>query len=148
MEKISQIVRGNARVAAVDLKSAPAVRPGAPSFGRTIGESPGSFARETTTASRASALHAQLADSRRASSERVIDQMADQFFMGRMRRPDDSQETAPAVGAEAPLARTAKEANAMINGDDDSSVTSDSESPADTQPVGYKPRGSYLDVRA
>ena len=53
MEKISNIVRGNSRVASVDMKNSSAVRPGVPAFGRSVGESPHVTDKTETTAMRA-----------------------------------------------------------------------------------------------
>lgn len=139
MEKISRIVRGNQRVAAVDLKNAAPVRPGTPSFGRPVGESTALSSSASTTASRAVALHNEIVEQKKANSqERIVQNMADQFFMSRMRRPDDmtTEESisvsAPAVGDKPPA--PAEE-------------STESE-PVATAPQGYTPRGSFVDVRA
>ena len=94
MEKISQIVRPNARMAAVDLPKSGAVRPGAPEFGRQTGASRGGGPREVSTAERAGLVASNLADQRRAGETKIIDQMARDFFM--------SDVTGPAADAAAP----------------------------------------------
>ncbi|NJL24705.1 MAG: hypothetical protein HC902_05740, partial [Calothrix sp. SM1_5_4] len=87
MEKISNIVRGNARVASVDLKGGTAVRPGAPSYGRPVGESTGNPPKEGTTASRAIAAQNEMNEQRRIGKDQIVEHLADQFFMSRVRRP-------------------------------------------------------------
>lgn len=141
MEKISNIVRGSPRVSSVDLKSASAVRPGVPSFGRPIGESPANIDREGTTASRAAALHTQMSERRQAGPERIVEAMAEQFFVGRLAGP----KSAPIEVAEPKVqARDVEELAAAT--DMDESVQVEAEQIA--QPSGYVPRGSYVDVRA
>ncbi|MBX3022572.1 MAG: hypothetical protein KF799_12945 [Bdellovibrionales bacterium] len=152
MEKISNIVRGNSRVSSVDLKSSSAVRPGTPSYGRPIGEASASPEREGTTASRAAALNLQLREQRRSSvQDRVVENMADQFFMSRIRRPEDNQVSLPKTGqivgqepvngiemGTSPETRNAGEAqNANIEAHEVMDAPED-----------YTPRGSYIDVRA
>lgn len=134
MEKISNIVRGSSRVASTDLKSAPAVRPGAPSFGRPVGESPSAPERAGTTASRAVALHSEMEQKRANSKDGVVAEMADQFFMSRIRRPDDEGEGAiPGV-------------DGKERGEDE--VSANAVEGELKQPSGFKPRGSYVDVHA
>jgi hypothetical protein len=160
MEKISNIVRGNARVASTDPKSASAVRPGTPTYGRPVGESPEPSEKYGTTASRAVALHNDQLDHRRtAKQDEVAAQMADSFFMTRIRRPQEQEtemedmqpvsprrQAGPPVGVKNPkpiaggvhgmaAAATAQSAEEAEAGDD-------------RPPVGFTPRGSYVDVRA
>ena len=148
MEKISNIVRGNARVAAVDLKSGGAVRPGALSFGRPIGESGQVNERGAeTTASKAANLQSELNEAKKArSNDRVVSEMADSFFMTRVRRPDE--QIAPQIAA--PAAPKAKisakesvdtEAYEEIGAEEHQGVEM-------AQPSGYVPRGSYVNVTA
>ncbi len=128
MEKISQIVRGNSRVSSADLKNAAPVRPGAPSFGRPVGESTAVSHSPVSTAARAAALHAEITEQRRAHGpDKIVQQMSDQFFMSRIRRPEEDVETvSPDARMEAEMA----------------------EAPEMEEPVEYTPRGSYIDVRA
>lgn len=144
MEKISRIVRGNSRVASTDLKSSAAVRPGAPSFGRPVGESTAANASPTTTAARAVAIHNEMLDKKKTGGDQVVQAMADSFFMTRIARPMEEQPVnAPAepgeiveVGVEAPEAPRTDE---LVMRNEEVDVE---------QPRGYKPRGSYVDVRA
>lgn len=132
MEKISRIVRGNSRVASTDLKSSAAVRPGTPSFGRPVGESTTASASATSTATRAVALHNEMLDKKKSGGDQVVQHMADQFFMTRIARPGEQSETLeqqPVLAAQEP---------------DDESVSDQ----VSEQPTGYKPRGSFVDVRA
>jgi hypothetical protein len=141
VEKISNIVRGNSRVASVDLKSSSAVRPGVPSFGRPVGESPSGPEREGTTASRAAALHSQMTEQRRGGTDRVVEAMADQFFMSRIRRPIDEDAAGPQVTKE-----VSPQVSTELTEADVDSVKGETDQIL--QPSGYTPRGSYVDVRA
>ena len=67
MEKISQIVPGNARLTSVDLSRGPASRATVPDRGMA-------------TAERAANLQTQMAEQRRSSADRMTDQIADSFF--------------------------------------------------------------------
>jgi len=132
MEKISRIVRGNSRVASTDLKSAAAVRPGMPSFGRPVGESTSAMSSSTTTAAKAVALHNEMLDRKKSGGDQVVQQMADQFFMTRIARPEEQMGD---VQQPQPVAAAPIEPNESV------------EEVAE-QPKGYKPRGSFVDVRA
>jgi hypothetical protein len=144
MEKISNIVRGNSRVASTDLKSSGAVRPGALAFGRPTGESPQVNDRGgETTASRAAGIQSDMNEMRKQhANDRVVSEMADQFFMTRVRRPDEE-----VAGPAAPKARMsavkeeASDAMDEISGDQQAGVEIG-------QPSGYVPRGSYVNVKA
>lgn len=139
MEKISRVVRGNPRVSSTDLKNAAPVRPGVPSFGRPIGESTAANPSATSTAARAVALHKEMEEAKKARAEgAVVQQMADQFFMNRVRRPgEDEVQGPPAAGAPVHAAPVESE------GDEISA-----DPIAGEPPKGYKPRGSFVDVRA
>jgi hypothetical protein len=143
MEKISNIVRGNARVAAADVKSAGAVRPGALAFGRPIGESPEVTGRSETTAERAGHLQSAMTEARKArSNDRVVAEMADQFFMTRVRRPEE-QVAAP-VSPRAKISRQEADAEAP----DEVAGDGEAEALEAAQPQGFVPRGSYVNVKA
>lgn len=141
MEKISHIVRGNARVSSVDLKSGQAARPGAPAFGRPVGESPAPSNREETTASRAVAIQQEMAEQKKQAAtdkEKMVAQMADNFFMSRMRRPVEPVSTkAPEVSAK-DVDTDAVNVDGGVGDSDEVNVP----------PKGYTPRGSYVNVRA
>lgn len=127
MEKISRIVRGNSRVAAVDLKNAAPVRPGTPSFGRPVGASTSVTNKTESTASRAVALHNELKELKKTQTkEQVVQEAADQFFMSRIRRPDDEVHVQPTTEFS-----------------DESSTALE-----EAQPSEYTPRGSYVNVNA
>lgn len=128
MEKISQIVRGSSRVASTDMKSASAIRPGTPSFGRPMGESVGPSSQVGSTASRAVALHKELEDKKTSQNSQMVGQLADQFFMNRVRRPADPSEL---VGVEDGAPVTAPEVDAEL-----------------APPSGYTPRGTFVDYNA
>jgi hypothetical protein len=155
MEKISNIVRGNARVSSADVKSSSAVRPGALSFGRDVGTSTGPNDPAGTTASRAASLQSQMAEQRRSASdkEKMVAQMSDSFFMSRMRRPEDG----PGVDVRGPkrgeVLAKATQARAEAADEEVESSREDMnlaglEPDEKVQPSGYTPRGSYVDVRA
>lgn len=131
MEKISHIVRGSSRVASTDLKSASAVRPGTPAFGRPMGESVAITEKGETTAARATAINNEIAEHKKAGQQdQIVNQMADSFFMTRIRRPDD--EVAVSKGKESSEDVTLGEASEA----------------EPTQPSGFTPRGSYVDYHA
>lgn len=126
MEKISHIVRGNSRVASTDLKNAAPVRPGTPSFGRPVGESTAVNTNATSTAARAVAMHNEMQERKKVGGpDEVVQQMADQFFMTRIARPQD-----PAEPTVAPVDGPAED-----------------EQP-EAPKKAYTPRGSFVDVRA
>jgi hypothetical protein len=144
MEKISNIVRGNSRVASADLKSSGAVRPGALTFGRPVGESPQVNDRGETTAARAAGIQNEMNEMRKArSSDHAVADMADQFFMTRMRRPEEEIAAPPAPQRARVAAAKEDASDAMdeISGDQQAGVEVG-------QPQGYVPRGSYVNVKA
>lgn len=122
MEKISQIVRPNARMTSADLPKAGSVRPGAPGFGRQTGESRGGPVKEVTTAERAGLAASDLAEQRRAGESKIIDQMARDFFMSEAVGPAAQPASGASIGP----------------------VALDLSPPAS----GYVPRGSLIDVQA
>lgn len=133
MEKISRVVRGNARVASTDLKNAAPLRPGTPSFGRPVGESTTATPGTGTTAAKAVALHKEMQEAKKQHTEsRIVQDMADKFFLNRMKEPDENAVGVPE--GELPVHAATEEGN-------ESDI-------AIEQPKGYKPRGSYVDVRA
>ena len=143
MEKISNIVRGNARVATTDVKSSGAVRPGALSFGRPIGESPQAPEAVPSTAMRTGAMFNEMTEARKARShDRIVTDMADQFFMTRVRRPEE-QIAAPAI-SKVKLSAQDVDTEAMDE------ITSEGQQEAVEigQPSGFVPRGSYVNVKA
>src|ERR1700733_4595283 len=81
MDKISQIVGGSARVGSGDAKSAPPVRPGTPTFGRSVGESPHANHSEMSTAERVGQIRSDLAEQKRMRAEsKIATDMNEQFF--------------------------------------------------------------------
>lgn len=86
MEKISSIVPRSRRVASTDLASAPAVRPGTPSYGRPIGSSTMGTKDILTTAQRAMAEQQKVAENRKTSalSPDLVEDMTNRFFLQRM----------------------------------------------------------------
>ena len=136
MEKISHIVRGNSRVASTDLKTSSAVRPGTPSFGRPVGESVAASEKVGTTASRAVALHNELEDKKAHHNDHIVDQMADQFFMNRIRRPDPAEDD------------SVKDVERGERGGDLSASMALHSEEELAPPAGYTPRGSFVDVQA
>ncbi len=143
MEKISNIVRGSSRVASVDLKNSSALRPGVPSFGRPMGESSHVNEKTETTAARAAAIQAELNEVRRGNNDHSVQQMSNEFFNNRI-RPSEV-ETLPSVTTGkvkvAPVVRAEEfEPSEEMN-------VSDPHESEITQPAGFTPRGSYVDVR-
>ncbi|MGE4130800.1 MAG: hypothetical protein AB7F86_04135 [Bdellovibrionales bacterium] len=150
MEKISHIVRGNSRVSTTDLKNAAPVRAGAPGFGRPVGESTASSGSNLSTAQRAVALHNEIMDEKKARSEdRVIQHMADQFFLSRVRRPQDPSEQAPVVGVDAPEGGAPVKAAPPLAEESETETSEDAgEVPTEAPAARFTPRGSFVDVRA
>lgn len=157
MEKISHIVRGSSRVASVDMKGSPAVRPGAPSYGRPMGESPHPHPGERmeSTAARASALQNELAE-KRTGENPAVEALADQFFMTRIRRPE-TQEGHPG-SAETPITHKGTVSVASEHArkmaapdkmeDEEELGTEAREAQVEPTPTGFTPRGTYVDVHA
>ena len=143
MEKISRIVRGNARMAAVDNKNAAPARPGMPTFGRPAGESTAVEPKTSSTASRAVALHNANTEMKKAlSQERVASRLADDFFMSRVRRPEEQPVmNTPELQTGVPQLDAAPPSTEEL-------VLSEESVQAPEQPKGYTPRGSFVDVRA
>lgn len=139
MEKISSIVRGNARVTTADSKAA-AARTGMPSFGRPEGESTPAVAKTSSTASRAVALHNGIVEAKRAmSQERVVSKMADDFFMSKSRPGEIPVEDMLAMPMPDKIAATT----------DQLIVTAETQGESVEAPAKeYVPRGSFVDVRA
>lgn len=146
MEKISGIVPRNGRTAqAVDSKGAAAARPGMPAFGRPAGTSTQVVAKSSSTASRAVALHKGMREAKEAvSQERALNRLADDFFMSRVRRPENpAVEGAPTEGAPitvAPIEAAAPSTEELVL--DGGSVQVPEEE------RDYTPRGSFVDVHA
>lgn len=136
MEKISGIVRGNARVKNADNKNAAAARTGMPAFGRPPGESTPASVKTSTTASRAVALHNANIEAKKAvSQERVVAQMADDFFMRTARPEEVLQEAIP---VDVPVMSST---NDLVMADVEAQEVQLPEKD-------YTPRGSFVDVRA
>lgn len=148
MDKISHIVGNSARVGSGDAKSAPPVRPGAPAFGRTIGESPRAGHDELSTAQRVGAIRSELLEDKKARAEsKIASDMAEKFFF----RPQDMKSGAASVATSKmkeiepeeaipePLVHaTSARTDSLINGED-----------AELKiPSKFAPRGSFIDVRA
>lgn len=140
MEKISRIVGGNKRVAAVDLKNSAPVRPGTPTFGRPVGTSTQVDYDPRTTAQKAVELMNER-DQKRAVQDRdtqIVQKMADAFFAQKARfleqpRSQPTTEFSEAVGAEGAA------------GEVEAPVTTDESGEAPKQ---FTPRGSFVDVHA
>lgn len=146
MEKISRIVRGNSRVASVDLKNAAPVRPGTPGFGRPVGESTTVNSRGTSTADRALAIHKEMNERKMANTEQtVVQNLAEKFFMERMRHPQLEDVVAPGIGQAPSLEVEAPVEAAAPSDEAEVSEPPESVTPPEQR---YTPRGSYIDVRA
>jgi len=148
MDKISQIVGSSARTGAGDAKSAPAIRPGIPAFGRTVGESPAGNHNELSTAEKVGLIRSDIAEQKRMRAEsKIASDMNEQFFFkpeangkiasaqtpkGKIRIEEDSELEEPTVRA------TSARTETLINNED-----------ADLKaPSRFAPRGSYVDFRA
>ncbi len=82
MQKISGILPSSSRLTSVDLKESGAARPGAPSFGRPLGESNLMSNSITRSAHRALQQHNEISEARSKDQKqaREIQKMADEFF--------------------------------------------------------------------
>jgi len=137
VEKISGIVRANSRVTTADNKNAAPARTGMPTFGRPPGESTPVTTKTTSTASRAVALHNGITEAKKAiSQERVIQQMADEFFMSRA-RPDTPVQESISVPVRADAASAEESVVAEVEAQE-----------VEVPDRDYTPRGSYLNVHA
>lgn len=145
MEKISSIVPKSRRVSAVDMNSAPAVRPGAPSFGRPVGASTAGLKDQSTTAEKAVAEMGHMSDVRRLSAANadIVEQMANNFFLKKTVEapaPIEIPELAPPVSASS--AQSSQEAE---EGSEDAAEYL--ERPAEV-PNEYVPPGTFLNIKA
>lgn len=90
MEKISGILKPSSRVTSVDLKDAPPVRPGMPTFGRPEGVSSlrdrgrGYDGAEAAQENQGAMMHWRTKESQ---NSRAAEQIADRFFMNGEREP-------------------------------------------------------------
>lgn len=149
MEKISHIVGGSPRMGSGDAKSAPPVRPGMPSFGRSIGDSPHASHHQMSTAEKVSLIRSDLAEQRKLREEsRMATEMSERFFF----QPEEKSKAdlaqgphghvkleEPEAGFEEPtIHATSARTESLIRGDD-------AEMHA---PSKFAPRGSYIDLRA
>ncbi len=145
MEKISRIVRGNSRVAAVDLKSAAPIRPGAPSFGRPVGESTALKSSMMSTADRAVAIHKELNEAKLANThETIVQNMADRFFMDRMRQSQSDE----GVSSEIPRVELSPPSEVQVSPIEEEGQEASQEIDLAASSYSYTPRGSFIDVRA
>lgn len=82
MDKISGIIPSSSRVASVDMRDAPPVRPGTPSFGRPEGVSSLRDAKIGQTAARAGRINQERLDwkSKDMQNAAVAREMSDRFF--------------------------------------------------------------------
>jgi hypothetical protein len=78
--------------------------------------------------------------------DRTADTMADQFFMTRIRRPADPETPAESKSPVRAAESESSSADGTERVRDQESEIADIRTP--TQPSGYTPRGSYVDVRA
>jgi hypothetical protein len=147
VEKISQIVRGSPRVASVDLKNSAPVRSGTPSFGRPVMESSGPTDRSMSTAQKAVAIHNEMLEQKKVlAGDHTMQAMADNFFLTRVRKPDDAQ---PAVGGEMPAPGAVKAAAAPSLTEEAEGAEEGVQAPAEELlEAKYTPRGSFINVHA
>lgn len=144
MDKISSIVPRSRRVSSVDLAAAPAVRPGAPAYGRPIGVSTEGARATDTTAQKAVAEMNRLTDERKASTQNadIVEQMANRFFLKNMSENlKPNLEPIPEFEA-APIGTTEPGSESHVSDFENS----ESDGPIDLAPQEYVPPGTYLDV--
>lgn len=84
MEKLSGIISSSPRLQSGDLQSAQPARPGAPGFGRPMGESTLAARKDLTTAQKAVMIRDHLAAEKKAfRDQKEVQEMADRFFMNK-----------------------------------------------------------------
>ncbi len=151
MEKISGIVGGSRRVSSADVTQGPAVRPGAPSFGRPMGASTQGSKDALTTAQKAIVEQQKMAENRRLSTQlpETVQQLADRFFM----HPAPQGAVAPEGRIEVGLTPSHEMASAADGagewlGEEGLGEGAGGPSGEVREPAEYVPRGSYIDVNA
>lgn len=142
MEKVSNIVRSNARVTTADNKSSQTARPGMPAFGRPQAESAPAPEKTTSTAQRAALMHEGMQEAKRAmSQERMVQKISDDFFMSRGRRPGEAAtEVEVPITVQARLNKPEQQLNLGEVELEDQTVTN--------EPKGYTPKGTFVNVLA
>jgi hypothetical protein len=171
MNKISGIIPSSPRVAAVDIKEAPPVRPGTPSFGRNQGVSSLKDVEAPTTAEKSVSVHRDLMDWRSKDQEKaaVAARMSNAFFM-KKEKDSESAPVTETVSASVRLApafnvpvksspsgfkmdelvgpRPLKEDPVFFEEDEPIDLGMDIEELKLGQPEGLYPKGSFLDRTA
>jgi hypothetical protein len=136
MDKISGIVSPSARVGSTDMKNAPPVRPGMPSFGRPVGTSTRIEHPELSTAQRAGLLRDEMADEKKMRIEaKAASDVSAKFFA----RPEEEFATERVSAHEQTLANLNRDRAESELGGDEIIIA---------QPSKFTPRGSHIDVRA
>lgn len=141
MEKVSNIVRSNARVTTADTKSSQTARPGMPAFGRPQAESTAAPKETTSTAQRAALMHEGMQEAKKAmSQERMVQKISDDFFMSRGRRPGEA-------ATEVEIPQTVQ---ARLNSPEQINLgeVELEDQAAMAEPKGYTPKGSFVNVLA
>lgn len=155
MEKISSIVPNSRRVSAVDLNSAPAVRPGAPSFGRPMGASTVGVKDDRTTAQRAVAEFGHMNEVRRGSTSNaeIVEKMANNFFLKKaVEAPASAPVELPDISNPEPSAQSEA---VQARAEDETAEDTDAETVEAQYAAGpselpreYTPPGTYLNISA
>ena len=145
MDKISSIVPGSKRVAAVDLNSSQPVRPGAPSFGRPMGTSTGGTKDMMTTAQKAIAEQTRMTEEREnlKLQPKIIQDMADKFFMQKSSSARPIEDIDLRLPSEQPI-RGGSTTSAEIEAEVDAMEAAAME--GSSTPKEYVPPGTYLNV--
>lgn len=159
MEKISGIIPSSSRVASVDMKEAPPVRPGTPGFGRAEGVS---ALREQTmnggnTAQRSSGIQAEHLDwrSKDLQHANVAKQVSDRFFAKNKQTADEVSDVESSsmnrglqVSANSrPAGFKTDEVGSFRATSNRYAASEENEEPGPqlAQPEGLFPKGSFLD---
>ena len=90
MEKLSSILPGNSRVTSVDLETGPPVRPGAPAFGRKVGQNTIKDKVTLSNQAKEMALQDSLAgrrDPKEVSRAKMVEDINRKFFETRLQKP-------------------------------------------------------------
>lgn len=137
MEKISGIISPSARLKSTDLQNSPPVRPGAPSFGRPLGEVTLAQRKDLTTAQKANMLREQMIeDKKRFREQQMVEDLTNRFFMNQI----DQRAIMPQQAqAEVPI---------QLEEMDGQPVEEASFDNLSQEEMRYMPKGYYLDRSA
>ena len=150
MEKISSIVPRSRRVAAADLGTASAVRPGTPSFGRPVGTSTTGARDLQTTAQKAIIEQNKMQEQRRSSGmpSDLVREMSNRFFLQKTIEAPIIEMPEEVPGQSAPGSEDGGEVRSGAPEDSEGQESSEVTIEKPVAPKEYVPPGTYLNVSA